>query len=48
MGPATLAVPKAKVDILIIFIVFFYVSFPIPAWKYRGLWLGNQFIAASG
>ena len=43
MGGYLLLYPKAKVDILIIFIVFFRI-FPIPAWIMLGLWLGMQFI----
>lgn len=35
--------PKAKVDILIIFIVFFRI-FPLPAWLMLGLWFGMQLL----
>ncbi len=38
MGAYLLMFPKARVDILIIFIVFFRI-FPIPAWIVLGLWL---------
>ena len=47
MGGYLLLYPKAKVDILIIFIVFFRI-FPIPAWIMLGLWLGMQFIGGIG
>jgi len=43
MGAYLLLFPKAKVDILIIFVVFFRI-FPIPAWILLSLWLGMQFI----
>jgi membrane associated rhomboid family serine protease len=42
MGGYLLLFPKARVDILIIFIVFFRV-FPVPAWLMLGLWFGLQF-----
>jgi len=41
MGGYLLLFPKAKVDILIIFIVFFRI-FPIPAWIVLGIWFGLQ------
>lgn len=47
MGGYLLMFPKAKVDILIIFIVFFRIL-PIPAWIMLGLWLGMQFIGGVG
>lgn len=43
MGAYLLLYPKAKVDILIIFIVFFRI-FPIPAWIMLMLWFGLQFL----
>lgn len=47
MGGYLLLFPKAKVDILLILIVFFRI-FPIPAWVMLGLWfilqLGNGVI----
>lgn len=43
MGGYLLMFPKARVDILIIFIVFFRIL-PIPAWIMLGLWLGMQFL----
>ena len=47
MGGYLLLFPKAKVDILIILIVFFRII-PIPAWIMLGLWLGMQFIGGLG
>tara|TARA_R110002049_G_scaffold160202_2_gene325269 strand:- start:51947 stop:52690 length:744 start_codon:yes stop_codon:yes gene_type:complete len=47
MGGYLLLYPKAKVDILIIFIVFFRI-FPIPAWIMLGVWFGMQFIGGMG
>ena len=44
MGGYLLLFPKAKVDILLIFIIFFRV-FPIPAWVMLGLWFGFQLVA---
>lgn len=41
MGGYLLLFPRAKVDVLFIFIVFFRV-FPIPAWIMLGLWFGFQ------
>lgn len=41
MGGYLLLFPKAKVDILIIIIVFFKI-FPIPAWVMLGLWFALQ------
>ena len=43
MGGYLLLFPKAKVDILIILIVFFRI-FPIPAWIMLGLWFAMQFL----
>lgn len=43
MGAYLLLFPKAKVDILIIFVVFFRI-FPIPAWIMLALWFGAQFL----
>lgn len=43
MGGYLLLFPKARVDILIIFIVFFRV-FPVPAWVMLGIWFGLQFV----
>ena len=47
MGAYLLLFPKAKVDVLVIFIVFFRI-FPIPAWLLLALWLGLQFIGGIG
>ena len=41
MGGYLLLFPKARVDILFIFIVFFRV-FTVPAWLMLGLWFGLQ------
>ena len=43
MGAYLLLFPRAKVDILIIFIIFFRI-FPIPAWIMLALWFGFQFL----
>ena len=47
MGGYLLLYPKAKVDVLVIFIVFFRI-FPIPAWIMLLLWFGLQFIGGIG
>jgi membrane associated rhomboid family serine protease len=47
MGAYLLLFPKAKVDILIIFVVFFRI-FPIPAWILLMLWFAMQFIGGIG
>lgn len=47
MGGYLLLFPKAKVDILLIFIIFFRII-PIPAWLMLGLWLGLQFLGGLG
>ncbi len=47
MGSYLLLFPKAKVDILIIFIVFFRI-FPIPAWIMLMIWFAMQFIGGIG
>ncbi len=41
MGGYLLLFPRAKVDILLIFIIFFRV-FTVPAWIMLGLWFGMQ------
>lgn len=41
MGGYLLLFPKAKVDVLFIFIIFFRI-FAIPAWIVLGLWFGIQ------
>jgi membrane associated rhomboid family serine protease len=43
MGGYLLLFPKAKVDVLIIFVIFFRI-FPIPAWIMLGLWFGLQLL----
>ncbi|MGI3168073.1 rhomboid family intramembrane serine protease [Pseudooceanicola sp. C21-150M6] len=43
MGGYMLLFPKARVDILFIFIVFFKII-PVPAWVLLGLWFGLQFL----
>lgn len=43
MGAYLLLYPKAKIDILLILIVFFKV-FPVPAWVMLGLWAIMQFV----
>ncbi|MFT4961950.1 MAG: membrane associated rhomboid family serine protease [Paracoccaceae bacterium] len=43
MGGYLLLFPKARVDIIIIFIVFFKI-FPVPAWVMLGLWFGLQLL----
>lgn len=47
MGGYLLLFPKARVDILLILIIFFRI-FTIPAWVMLGLWLGMQFIGGIG
>ena len=43
MGAYLLLFPKAKVDILLIFIIFFRI-FPIPAWIMLAVWFAMQFV----
>ena len=45
MGGYLLLFPRAKVDILVIFIVFFRI-FSMPAWIMLGLWLALQFFGS--
>ncbi len=47
MGGYLLLFPKAKVDILIILIVFFRI-FPIPSWVMLMVWFAMQFIGGIG
>ncbi|WP_187432375.1 hypothetical protein ROLI_014720 [Roseobacter fucihabitans] len=47
MGAYLLLFPKAKVDILFIFIVFFRIL-PIPAWIMLAVWFALQFIGGIG
>lgn len=44
MGGYLLLFPKARVDVLFIFIIFFRI-FPLPAWVMLGAWLGLQVLA---
>lgn len=41
MGGYLLMFPRARVDVLVIFVVFFRI-FPVPAWLMLGLWFGLQ------
>jgi membrane associated rhomboid family serine protease len=41
MGGYLLLFPRAKVDVLIIIVIFFRI-FPVPAWIMLGLWFGLQ------
>ena len=47
MGGYLLLFPKARVDILVILIIFFKV-FPVPAWLMLGLWFAFQFLGGWG
>jgi len=47
MGGYFLLFPKAKVDILIFFVIFIRI-FPVPAWIMLGLWLGIQVVSGVG
>ena len=47
MGGYLLLYPKAKVDILLILIVFFRI-FPIPAWIVLMIWFAMQFLGGIG
>ncbi len=40
LGGYLLLYPKARVDVLVIFVIFFRV-FPIPAWIVLGLWIAH-------
>ncbi|MDP3263633.1 MAG: rhomboid family intramembrane serine protease [Tabrizicola sp.] len=44
MGGYLLLFPRAKVDVLFIFLIFFRI-FAIPAWIVLGLWLGVQVLS---
>ena len=41
MGAYLLLFPKARIDVLFIFIIFFRI-FPMPAWVALGIWFGLQ------
>lgn len=47
MGGYLLLYPKARVDILLILIIFFKVI-PVPAWLVLGLWFGMQVLGGLG
>ncbi|MCG6903374.1 MAG: rhomboid family intramembrane serine protease [Rhodobacter sp.] len=47
MGAYLLLYPKARVDVLLIFIVFFKI-FPVPAWVMLGIWFGLQLLNGFG
>ncbi|WP_226779282.1 rhomboid family intramembrane serine protease [Oceaniglobus trochenteri] len=47
MGGYLLLFPKAKVDVLIIFVVFFRI-FPVPAWIVLGIWFVLQMVSGVG
>ena len=47
MGGYLLLYPRAKVDVLFVFIVFFKV-FPLPAWLMLGVWFGLQLFGGAG
>ncbi|MEO8243149.1 MAG: rhomboid family intramembrane serine protease [bacterium] len=46
LGGYLLLYPKARVDVLIIFVIFFRV-FPIPAWIVLGLWIAMQLFSGA-
>ena len=43
MGGYLLLFPKARVDVIVIFIIFFKI-FPLPAWIMLGVWFGFQLV----
>jgi len=47
LGGYLLLYPKARVDVLLIFIIFFRIL-PVPAWIMLGLWFGFQIVAGVG
>jgi len=47
MGGYLLLFPRARVDILVIFVVFFRI-FTIPAWIVLGIWFGLQLLNGAG
>ncbi|APX88916.1 rhomboid family intramembrane serine protease [Brevirhabdus pacifica] len=47
MGGYILLFPRARVDVLIIFVIFFKV-FPLPAWAMLGFWFGLQVFSGFG
>lgn len=47
MGGYLLLFPRAKLDILLILIIFFRI-FPVPAWVMLGIWFGLQLVGGFG
>jgi len=47
MGGYLLLFPKARVDVLLIFVVFFRIL-PLPAWLVLGIWFALQMISGVG
>jgi membrane associated rhomboid family serine protease len=47
MGGYLLLYPRARIDVLFIFIVFFKII-PVPAWLMLGVWLGLQLFSGVG
>ncbi|MFN3606297.1 MAG: rhomboid family intramembrane serine protease, partial [Cypionkella sp.] len=45
LGGYLLLYPRARVDVLFIFIIFFRI-FPIPAWIVLGVWFGMQILSS--
>jgi membrane associated rhomboid family serine protease len=45
LGGYVLLYPRAKVDVLFIFVIFFRI-FPIPAWIVLGVWFGSQILSS--
>ena len=46
MGGYLLIFPKARIDIMIIFVVFLKI-FPVPAWIMLGIWFGIQIVSGA-
>ncbi|WOI55143.1 rhomboid family intramembrane serine protease [Palleronia sp. LCG004] len=46
MGGYLLLFPKARIDILVIFVIFFRI-FPIPAWIVLGIWFAIQILSGA-
>ncbi|MBP6737627.1 MAG: rhomboid family intramembrane serine protease [Rhodobacteraceae bacterium] len=46
MGGYLLLFPRARVDVLFIFLIFFRI-FPIPAWIVLGFWFGAQLVSGA-
>ena len=47
MGAYLLLFPRARVDVLLILIIYFRI-FPIPAWIVLAVWFGMQFVGGVG